>query len=853
MGRAIRLVHARFADRADSEHEQAVIRLAITCLIIPYLVYSWLSAAAPAQGIALSCYTGFAFFFFSLAILAWIFARPGPSPVRRLVGMIGDMYGTTFCLFMGGAELAPLYIIYLWVTLGNGFRFGQRYMFASSLTSLACFTLVALRVDYWRHQVPLTVGLLTGLVVLPAYTSTLMRKLKRAHAKLADATARAEEANRAKSRFLANMSHELRTPLNGIMGMAELLCGTRLTTEQRDFANTIHDSSRMMVALVDDVLDFSKIEAGKVVIEKTEFDLHSLLRGTAGMLVHQAAEKGVRLTTVIAPDVPWLLHGDPVHLRQVLTNLLSNAVKFTEAGEIVVRVRSVADSGDAVTLRFEVKDTGIGMSPEQQARIFERFSQADESTTRKYGGTGLGTTISKQLVELMGGEIALESRPGEGTTFRFTIPFVRQAGRPADAAREEDGNLRFMVVSTDEAVIETLTRHLASWNLKVEAAHRGGLAFSKLVAAADAGSPFLGVIVAEHELDMCAAEFAKVVGSVKKIADTHLILVCAPGVVPDLDILSGQGYCVALDSAIDKTMLFNAIHFVRPDAPDADGMAFIANRYRQRHASPDRFDILVAEDNPVNQKVIRLILGKAGHTVRIVENGELALDALQAGHYDIALLDLNMPVMGGVEAAKMYRVLTPQGPWVPLVALTADNTVETRRRCDEARFDAYVSKPVESRKLLEVIAAVATRRPADAEISPIHGASAVREDAPPYGRADETLSIEAFDDLRAIGANDTFILNLMSMFMEETEKKFERMTAALRDRSPEDFRQLAHAMKGSAGQIGATALSKMAGDFSMASDETIRRDGGLLHDQMKIEYGLVRSRLEMHSRKIGIS
>jgi two-component system sensor histidine kinase RpfC len=827
-------IKSRLNGRLDSEHEQSLIRLALTFICFLYFLSSFIAYRHEQGGVGWAFYSAGCYIVFSLIVFAAIVIRPGISPVRRIIGMLGDVGITTYCLYIGGANTAPIYILYLWVTIGNGFRYGNKYLFASTLVSAAGFTFVVWSGEYWNDQLPLSVGLFVGLIVLPLYISSLIRKLTEAMKKLKDATARAEDANHAKSQFLANMSHELRTPLNGIMGMAELLHDTRLSDEQKNYTDTIYDSTRTMLSLVNDVLDISRIEAGKIVIEKTDFDLHNLLKETASMLLHSANAKGIKLSTIIPPNVPFLLQGDPLHIRQVVLNLLSNAVKFTESGEVTLRVKRILEAPDKVSLKFEVSDTGIGMTEEQRKKIFERFTQADGSITRRYGGTGLGTTISKQLIELMGGAIGVDSVAGVGSTFWFTLSFEKQDSADVLFMPDNAMDCRFLVVSSDPEAMETLCGHMKSWHIETDAIARAATAFSKLVSAFDQGKPYHAVIVVEQNLDMGLAEFATVVTTIKKIASARLILVCRPFAVPDLDDLARKGYCVALESPLDKTMLFNAIHFVRPDTPDKEDLAFLANRYRQKKSGGEKLRLLVAEDNAVNQKVISLILEKAGHTVRLVENGELALDALQNDKFDLALLDLNMPVMGGIDAAKMYQFLSLNSPRIPLVALTADATPETRKKCEEAKFDAYVTKPFESKKLLEVISKLAPKtsdRHENAHVHPLsdnQGGKSTLQEGP--------FDFAVFKDLVSLGANEDFIRNMTRLFLEGTEEKIEQMKQALRTRNSEEFRRLNHALKGSAGQIGAMSLSSVCGEYSMVSHDEFIRLGKTMIERVNAEY-----------------
>ena len=403
--RILASLRTRLAARPDTEHEQAIVRLLISALLVLYLLPGTLGVASE-----LILFVGSAHFALSLLVFLRILNAPEKSPTRRVVAIFADFATVTCYMAFFGERAAPLFLLYAWMTLANGFRFGRQYLLVSLGLGFAGFWIVLLHDDFWQAHQHLGYGLLVAFVALSLYVASLVKKLY-------DALARAEAANQAKRRFISVVSHEMRTPLNAIIGMSDLLRDTQLNREQADMLQTLRSSSRVMLGLVEDVLDFSKIEAGKVVLEKTDFDLHALVNSTSRILAAQAAAKGVEFVVSIMPEVPPAVRGDAHHLRQVLINLAGNAVKFTERGSVTVHVSAQSETESSVRLKFSIRDTGIGIPPEAQTSIFESFTQADQSTTRRFGGTGLGTTIAKQLVGLMGGKIGLESAVGLGTTF----------------------------------------------------------------------------------------------------------------------------------------------------------------------------------------------------------------------------------------------------------------------------------------------------------------------------------------------------------------------------------------------------------------------------------------------------
>jgi two-component system sensor histidine kinase RpfC len=826
--------------RPDSEHEQALIRSVITAILFFYLNWSMSRDGRLDPGEVSLLWICGLYHLVSLGLfLAITFGPAEKSPFRRSLGMAGDLCLTAYGISVVGDMAGPLYVVLLWVIFGNGFRYGRRYLYAASAAGTISFGIAIYLNTYWRNHLVLSIGLQLGLLVLPLYISSLLKKLSAAGE-------RAEEANRAKNRFLANMSHEMRTPLNGIIGMLDLLKGTPLSTEQEELTNTIDDSAHTLLFLMQDVLDLSKIEAGKVSVEVSDFDLYAMVKHTVAIVEPQARFKGIATSLHVPSNVPFLLRGDPLLLRQVLLNLLGNALKFTERGEVGVRVTLESETPRRAMVRFEVVDTGIGISAEAQRRIFDRFTQADESITRRFGGTGLGTTISKEIVEMMGGTIGVHSEVGKGSTFWFTVELVKQSRQedeavPASALVDR----RALVLSSEPEVAESLRSHLSGWGVHVTTVDRSAQAFARIVGSSNAGTPFDFVLVVREGLDIGAAGFSRAVQSDSTIHESRLILVAREE--EGGDPVAVDGYSAALPAPVDKRMLFNALHFSRAgtqaDDPPVDSLT---EQYRRKNMGGRKLRVLVAEDNRTNQMVIGKILERAGHDFKIVTNGEEFLDALKEQAFDIALLDLHMPVMGGVEAAKLSRFISPGSPRLPIVALTADATPEARAECEEAGMDACLTKPIDTRKLFDLFEALvpgggAVRR------RPEEGAPGAEETAaamPEEPEEPPCLDPRYLRELSDLGGNSDFVVRLAWTFLKGSKEKVRGLERAVADRDLEKARELAHALKGNSGQIGALALMQTCERFSGITAGELERNGGTYLEEVKEELSRARTALD---------
>src|SRR5437867_2223676 len=634
---------------------------------------------------------------------------------------------------------------------------------------------------------------------------------KRAESVMRDARDLAERVARARSAFLANMSHEIRTPMNAVLGFVELVLDTELASEQRRALELVRTSSEALLTILNDILDYSKIEAEHLELEAIPFDLPKVVHATATLLAVRAREKHLELTVDVLPDVPQMVRGDPTRVRQVLMNLIGNAIKFTDQGEVDVSASVARRDGGAATVQFRVRDTGIGISPEQLGTIFQEFTQADASMTRRYGGTGLGLAISRRLVALMGGELAVTSEVGHGSEFSFALTFPLEAAQTAARATVSLGGRRLLVVDDNETNRRIVRDMLGAEGMAVHEAPRADAGLEALRRAARAGTPYDLAILDAQMPDQDGFELATAVRADRGLAATRLLILTSAGQRGDGERCRQLGIQAYLTKPIARADLVEAVGTVLAGTVSAPGAADLVTRHsiaESRHA----LRILLAEDNPVNQQVATAMLLKRGHQVDVVSNGREAVDAVARERYDVVLMDIQMPEMDGFEATAKIRVLA-QGRTLPIIALTAHALSGERERCLERGLSGYLAKPFKAHDLFAAVEGRGTQ-PADttAAPSPAIDLAAFRRTMEEAGAA------EAVD-----GILETFVATM--------PQRLDALAAAARHAEAEPLQRAAHAFKSAAGTIGAGRLAALLEDMERAA-----RDGDVAGACDKLEH-----------------
>lgn len=662
--------------RGNTEFIQALVRLAIGGFVAAYIALAMVLDHFAIGRLDYAIF-GLGFLVFAAGILVSIIVRP-EMPLRRYLIPFVDAAAVGYAMLITGAgPFSPFYLFYVWIYIGYGTRYGQGPLLAATAASLLSYLSVLYLTPDVQARLLDVIVYLTVLLVLPLYLATLIRVLHRAQHT-------AEQADAVKSEFLATMSHEIRTPMSGIIGMANLLTSSGLNNEQREYVENLRSSANALHELLDDILDLTKIDAGKYRLVAREVNPRSIFQGVALMFTPTASAKGIELVTYVQPELPQKLIADGNRLRQVLLNLVSNAVKFTDTGEVFIRAYATERGPEQLTLRVEVRDSGIGIPEADLANIFEPFYQSDHTDTRRHGGTGLGTTISRDLVSLMGGQIGVSRRAEGGTCFWFELPLPYVSEPSAASPPALSGEV--VLLEDSPASRETLASYVRALGL------RAVIAVSEEDLAACVNADTRCVILADGR---DSARRAALAARIR--ADWPELSLCR---LTTLEQLSGTAEH------------FNA-HLVKPVSLEALRETLsevllgetrpVRGESAAAVAHGPSLHVLIAEDSDINAKILTAFLERDGHRATRAANGREALAALAAGGIDLVLMDVRMPVLGGVEAARQWRAREMGPDHVPIVALTANATEDTRRLCLEAGMDDFLSKPVSPEQLFRIV------------------------------------------------------------------------------------------------------------------------------------------------------
>lgn len=789
------------------EYEQAVIRIFFTSLVaIYFLVHGMLNSE---EGIFTTAfYLAGSYVIFSIAVLFSFAFYKKESKIRKMITMAGDHGMTCLAMYRAGEVGAPLFTVLLWITVGYGARYGMSYLYLGMLLSSTGLLILINTTEFWlTHPIP-GYGMIVTNIIIPIFVSKLLKQLS-------DAKAKAELADEAKGRFLANMSHEMRTPLSGIIGISKLLYKEKIPVPVKSSIATIDQSANHLLKLIDDVLNFSRIESGTLQIDNHEFDVYEAVHSVSENLRPVAESKHLGFHVFISSDVPTSLVGDSNRVKQILLNLCGNAIKFTKSGYVEIRVNALEVADTLASLRFEIIDTGIGIPKQALDRVFERFNQVDDSITRQYGGTGLGTTISKELVELMGGQIHVQSDLGKGSRFYFDLPLHLGETR----IDEEYVEARCLIFSRQESLQKRLSGFASRWGMKIASTTELHEICRILVDNKDEkGYPIL--LVDGSSVDGAMDDFIKYV-EFGVSDDLEMILIDT-----SRELVGCEGAFTAIVNDLSTPrQLFNAIHAANRKYELPSGVTDIASP-QQSHFR--KLKVLIAEDSRVNRQILEEILSSHGMEVVTAQDGDEALELFEDNTFDLAIVDMQMPNVGGLDVIREYNAGYGLFKKIPFIVLTANVSSDARLECERAGAAAYMHKPVDEAKLLKLI----YQYTGEGEQAHEHaesidsGLSAVDT---PADQPLEILNMDVIQNLMKISKRDGFFRELVENYLQDLRTSIEiiRQTSELGDYVR--YRNEAHAIKGASANIGANEVFNIAQIANADSEEEFKQYASSRH------------------------
>lgn len=818
-------------DRSVADREIAVNRVLIGCGAAAYGLF--LTATGRLESDA-TLALNVAYLAVAAVVLARCLRGSGLSSVGRL-SLLGFDVGVLSATFMTAGRFAgPAYLLYIWLILGYGFRHGIRYLRTASLLSLMGFGAMVAASRHWSEQPHLVAGLVGTLLVIPLYVELLLRKLIRE-------MERAQDANHAKALMLAGLGHELRTPLAVIAGVADRLSRTRLDLEQAEMVASVRTAARSLSAELDSFLDVSRLEAGKMSVSAAAFSVLEATREALRLVAGEARAKGLLLGWHVTTRVPSHVRMDRRHLLKIMTNLAMNAVRFTGAGSVLVTVDAGRDAAGSPTLRVEVSDTGIGIRHDAREKIFESFTQASPEILHIYGGAGLGLSVARQLVELHGGRIGVDSKPGKGSRFWFEIP--APPARPDPAPGDRPRRLGVVVLSQDTRGLHVFAERVARLGAKPFLVDR----FERLNAAVsgDTGD-FDRIVVVVDGRDVDAVEVAHTLRNAEALGRVPLVLLSAKPGLPPLAVR--RHYVTSIGVASSDEDISAALRLAGsrgelemeqdPDrVPSATAAAPVP--------ADGALRVLVADDSLSNRVVLKRMLEAAGHTCATVENGEQVLVAVADGSYDAVLMDTDMPAMDGYDAAQTVRFIGAGFERLPIVGMTDEATPETARRCAEAGMARFLVRPINPEALLSALREVAPDRGKDASQTAPTGASVAPIASHPLYRPGlgPPLKDAGFAHF-GVPLGPDFAAEVARAFLSDAARISAKLDAAMAQGDGAVFRGQLRALRGCASTIGASRLEELCASGKELDGAVLDTKGRVLLRQVKDEVGRVRQELE---------